>query len=175
MWEGTRTRAPKKCGKAREQGLAHLVVRHCLWLVLPHINTLASFKHTASFCSIPMQTHCTLRRLTSVKQVGLYTVIYFLPSYAAMLNMWYFWTVYSVHVHMVATRTFCSSYAACDSGRQFVFFDVLTEPRTVVSGLANFMSLEELHDRLVVVVCNMKPVSMRGRVQTSSSMYTVLS
>ena len=76
---------------------------------------------------------------------------------------------------MVTTRTFCSSYAAYDSGRQFIFFDVLTEPRTVVSGLANFMSLEELHDRLVVVVCNMKPVSMRGRVQASSSMYTVLS
>ena len=88
---------------------------------------------------------------------------------------WYFWTVYSVRVQMVTTRTFCSSYAACDSGRQFVFFDVLTEPRTVVSGLANFMSLEELHDRLVVVVCNMKPVSMRGRGQASSSMYTVLS
>ena len=48
-------------------------------------------------------------------------------------------------------------------GDNLYFFDVFTEPRTVVSGLANFMSLEELHDRLVVVVCNMKPVSMRGR------------
>ena len=66
----------------------------------------------------------------------------------------------------MGTRTFCSSYAVCDSGRQFIYSDVLAEPRTVVSGLANFMSLEELHDRLVVVVCNMKPVSMRGRVQT---------
>jgi len=36
------------------------------------------------------------------------------------------------------------------------------EPRTVVSGLAKFMSLEELQDRLVVVLCNLKPVSMRG-------------
>ena len=45
----------------------------------------------------------------------------------------------------------------------FTISDVLTEPRTVVSGLANFMSLEELQNRLVVVVCNMKPVSMRGR------------
>ena len=86
MWWAL-SRAPKKCGKAREQGLAHLVIRHCLWLVLPHINTLASFRHTASFCSIQMQTHCTLRRSTSVKQVGLYTVIYFLPSYATMLNI----------------------------------------------------------------------------------------
>ena len=36
------------------------------------------------------------------------------------------------------------------------------EPRTVVSGLAKFMSLEELQDRLVVVLCNLKPVPMRG-------------
>ena len=52
----------------------------------------------------------------------------------------------------------------------FTISDVLTEPRTVVSGLANFMSLEELHDRLVVVVCNMKPVSMRGRVHVHAKL-----
>ena len=39
---------------------------------------------------------------------------------------------------------------------------VMTEPRTVVSGLAKCVSLEELKDRLVAVVCNLKPVNMRG-------------
>ena len=36
------------------------------------------------------------------------------------------------------------------------------EPRTVVSGLAEYVPLEELQDRLVVMVCNLKPVNMRG-------------
>lgn len=38
----------------------------------------------------------------------------------------------------------------------------LTEPRTVVSGLAGLFPLEKLRDRDVVVVCNLKPVNMRG-------------
>lgn len=36
------------------------------------------------------------------------------------------------------------------------------EPRTVVSGLVNFLPREELQDRLVLVVCNLKPQKMRG-------------
>ena len=36
------------------------------------------------------------------------------------------------------------------------------EPRTVVSGLAEYVPLEELQDRLVVLMCNLKPVNMRG-------------
>ncbi|XP_034269112.1 tyrosine--tRNA ligase, cytoplasmic [Pantherophis guttatus] len=36
------------------------------------------------------------------------------------------------------------------------------EPRTVVSGLVAFVPKEELQDRLVVLVCNMKPQKMRG-------------
>ena len=36
------------------------------------------------------------------------------------------------------------------------------EPRTVVSGLAACVPLEELQDRLVAVVCNLKPANMRG-------------
>uniref|UniRef100_A0ABM5ESC6 Tyrosine--tRNA ligase n=1 Tax=Pogona vitticeps TaxID=103695 RepID=A0ABM5ESC6_9SAUR len=35
-------------------------------------------------------------------------------------------------------------------------------PRTVVSGLVQFVPQEELQDRLVVLVCNMKPQKMRG-------------
>ena len=38
----------------------------------------------------------------------------------------------------------------------------MAEPRTVVSGLAKCVPLEELKDRLVAVVCNLKPVNMRG-------------
>ena len=34
--------------------------------------------------------------------------------------------------------------------------------RTVISGLANHIPLEKLQDRLVVVVCNLKPSKMRG-------------
>lgn len=36
------------------------------------------------------------------------------------------------------------------------------KPRTVISGLVNFISIEELQDRLVVVLCNLKPSKMRG-------------
>ncbi|KAF6148176.1 hypothetical protein GIB67_011951 [Kingdonia uniflora] len=35
-------------------------------------------------------------------------------------------------------------------------------PRTVVSGLVKFIPLEEMQNRKVCVVCNMKPVAMRG-------------
>ncbi|XP_068015324.1 tyrosine--tRNA ligase, cytoplasmic [Melanerpes formicivorus] len=36
------------------------------------------------------------------------------------------------------------------------------EPRTVVSGLVQFVPKEQLQDRLVVLLCNMKPKAMRG-------------
>ncbi len=43
----------------------------------------------------------------------------------------------------------------------FVF---IAEPRVVVSGLARFVPLEQLQDRMVVVLCNLKPVNMRGEL-----------
>lgn len=36
------------------------------------------------------------------------------------------------------------------------------KPRTVVSGLVNFIPIEEMQNRLVVVLCNLKPAKMRG-------------
>lgn len=36
------------------------------------------------------------------------------------------------------------------------------EPRTVVSGLVAFVSQEELQDRMVLLLCNLKPQKMRG-------------
>ncbi|KAJ3673139.1 hypothetical protein LUZ60_006513 [Juncus effusus] len=36
------------------------------------------------------------------------------------------------------------------------------EPRTVVSGLVKFIPLEEMQNRKVCVLCNLKPVAMRG-------------
>lgn len=36
------------------------------------------------------------------------------------------------------------------------------QPRTVVSGLVKFVPIEEMKDRLVVVMCNLKPAKMRG-------------
>lgn len=36
------------------------------------------------------------------------------------------------------------------------------EPRTIVSGLVNFVPLEEMVGRSVVVLCNLKPRAMRG-------------
>ncbi|XP_039595462.1 tyrosine--tRNA ligase, cytoplasmic [Polypterus senegalus] len=36
------------------------------------------------------------------------------------------------------------------------------EPRTVVSGLVDYISAEDLQDRLVVLLCNLKPQKMRG-------------
>merc|ERR1719329_173878 len=36
------------------------------------------------------------------------------------------------------------------------------EPRQVVSGLANYIPLEEMQGKRVVVLCNLKPAKMRG-------------
>ncbi|KAJ2318174.1 G4 quadruplex nucleic acid binding protein, partial [Coemansia sp. RSA 2681] len=36
------------------------------------------------------------------------------------------------------------------------------EPRTVVSGLVRFIPIEQMQNRDVVLVCNLKPVAMRG-------------
>lgn len=36
------------------------------------------------------------------------------------------------------------------------------QPRTVVSGLVKFVPIEEMKDRMVVVMCNLKPAKMRG-------------
>lgn len=36
------------------------------------------------------------------------------------------------------------------------------QPRTVVSGLVKHISLEEMQERMVCVLCNLKPVAMRG-------------
>ena len=36
------------------------------------------------------------------------------------------------------------------------------EPRTIVSGLVNFVPIEEMQDRSVVVLANLKPRNMRG-------------
>lgn len=36
------------------------------------------------------------------------------------------------------------------------------EPRTIVSGLVNYVPLEELQDRMVMVICNLKAAKMRG-------------
>lgn len=36
------------------------------------------------------------------------------------------------------------------------------QPRTVVSGLVKFVPIEEMQNRIVVVLCNLKPAKMRG-------------
>ena len=50
------------------------------------------------------------------------------------------------------------------------FWSSFSEPRTVVSGLAEYVPLEELQDRLVVMMCNLKPVNMRGVSAENSSL-----
>ncbi|KAF8073600.1 hypothetical protein FPV67DRAFT_1620837 [Lyophyllum atratum] len=37
-----------------------------------------------------------------------------------------------------------------------------TGPRTVVSGLVNYIPIEDMRDKFLVAVCNLKPASMRG-------------
>ncbi|PBK97690.1 nucleic acid-binding protein [Armillaria gallica] len=37
-----------------------------------------------------------------------------------------------------------------------------TGPRTVVSGLVNYIPIEEMQDKYLVAVCNLKPANMRG-------------
>jgi len=36
------------------------------------------------------------------------------------------------------------------------------QPRTIISGLVKFVTQEELEQRLVAVLCNLKPSKMRG-------------
>lgn len=36
------------------------------------------------------------------------------------------------------------------------------QPRTIISGLVKFVPIDEMQDRLVVVLCNLKPAKMRG-------------
>ena len=36
------------------------------------------------------------------------------------------------------------------------------KPRTVISGLVKFIPLEEMQNRMVVLLCNLKPAKMRG-------------
>ena len=36
------------------------------------------------------------------------------------------------------------------------------KPRTVISGLAGLVPLEAMKDRMVVMLCNLKPQKMRG-------------
>lgn len=36
------------------------------------------------------------------------------------------------------------------------------EPRTIVSGLVQYVAIEEMQGRNVVVLCNLKPAKMRG-------------
>ncbi|KAH8300012.1 hypothetical protein KR044_008497 [Drosophila immigrans] len=43
-------------------------------------------------------------------------------------------------------------------------------PRTVVSGLVKFVPIEEMQNRLVVVLCNLKPAKMRGVVSEAMVM-----
>ena len=45
---------------------------------------------------------------------------------------------------------------------KFTIVAFFSEPRTVVSGLAEFVPLDEMQQRLVVMICNLKPVNMRG-------------
>ena len=35
-------------------------------------------------------------------------------------------------------------------------------PRTIVSGLVNFVPIEDMKDRMVVVLANLKPANLRG-------------
>lgn len=36
------------------------------------------------------------------------------------------------------------------------------KPRTIVSGLVNYIPIQEMHNRMVVVLCNLKAAKMRG-------------
>ena len=44
----------------------------------------------------------------------------------------------------------------------------IPEPRTVVSGLAKYLSLDELQGRKVVLLCNLKPANMKGQIWSTT-------
>lgn len=37
-----------------------------------------------------------------------------------------------------------------------------TGPRTIVSGLVNFVPIEQMQNRMVVILANLKPANLRG-------------
>ncbi|CAH2047318.1 unnamed protein product, partial [Iphiclides podalirius] len=43
-------------------------------------------------------------------------------------------------------------------------------PRTVVSGLVNYVPIDEMRDKFVMVLCNLKPVKMRGIISEAMVM-----
>ena len=45
-----------------------------------------------------------------------------------------------------------------------------TAPRTVVSGLVNHVPLKQMQNRMVVLLCNLKPAKMRGVVSQAMVM-----
>lgn len=45
-----------------------------------------------------------------------------------------------------------------------------TAPRTAVSGLVNHVPLEQMQNRMVILLCNRKPVKMRGVVSQAMVM-----
>ena len=46
-----------------------------------------------------------------------------------------------------------------------------TAPRTVVSGFVNHVPLEQTQNRMVVLLCNLKPAKMRGVVSQAMVMF----
>uniref|UniRef100_A0A452QAZ3 Tyrosine--tRNA ligase n=1 Tax=Ursus americanus TaxID=9643 RepID=A0A452QAZ3_URSAM len=69
-----------------------------------------------------------------------------------------------IHSAVILSGTHVSCWQHPDADSLYVEkIDVgEAEPRTVVSGLVQFVPEEELQDRLVVVLCNLKPQKMRG-------------
>ena len=55
-----------------------------------------------------------------------------------------------------------------------LLFPSLPEPHTVVSGLAKYLSLDELKDRKVVLLCNLKPANMKGQIWSTTHTLTQL-
>jgi tRNA-binding EMAP/Myf-like protein len=58
-------------------------------------------------------------------------------------------------------KVFCSYKVAIIARKCFIFAGE-SSPRTIVSGLVNYVPIEDMQNRMVVVLCNLKPAKMRG-------------
>ena len=71
------------------------------------------------------------------------------------------------HVTNVIKCNLCNQYPQHPDAESLYIEEIDVgegKSRTVISGLKNYLKEDELKDRLVVLLCNLKPQNMRGKI-----------
>ena len=122
-----------------------------------------SLTHSLSHSLTHSLTHSLSHSLTHSLTLSLtYSVTHSLthPLTHSLTHSLTFSLTYSLTQSLTHSLTHPLSHSLTHS---LTLFSVPSEPRTVVSGLAKYLSLDELRDRKVVMLCNLKPANMKGK------------